>query len=364
MKATHTERENWRTPEPSTQFWYSKLNDTEQFVIRFTIIVAVIFTIAYVMANIDVLEIVRVINDFAANVITEVISIAVTVLIIERLNQRRATEQQKAELILQMGSSDNSFAREAVRKLGHYGWIKDGSLQGVDLKKANLQKADLWEANLQEAMLQDANLQKATLGGANLQKAILSFANLQETHLSGVNLQEADLGGTNLQKTDLTGANLQEADLRNANLQEAYLRNANLRETYLWGTNLQKAILWLTNLQKAEFIGTNLQAANLNSANLREAYLGGVNLQAANLESAHLQGANFISAKLEDTKLVKANLRGAINIDDATFSSDTILPNSDKWHEGYDLTIFTDPEHPNFWEPDWVKRQREEADSE
>lgn len=301
MKATHTERENWRTSESSTQFWYSKLNDTEQFVIRFTLIVALIFTIAYIVANIDVLEMVRVINDFAANVITEVISIAVTVLIIERLNQRRATEQQKAELILQMGSPDNGFGLEAVRKLEYYGWLTDGSLE--------------------KTRLVEANLQGAVLRSANLRKTWLIRANLQEARLWEVNLQQADLADANVQQANLVDANLQQANLWDANLQKASFRRSNLRQTDLTSAHLQKARLYKADLQQADLWEANLQQADL----------------------------------------TRANLRWVKNINEAIFDTETTLPNSDKWHEGYDLTIFTDPEHPDFWEPDWVKRQRDES---
>jgi hypothetical protein len=65
--------------------------------------------------------------DFYANVSTELGSIAITVLIIDSLNQRRMTRQEKAELVLQMSSPDNAFAQEAVRRLRARGWLKDGS---------------------------------------------------------------------------------------------------------------------------------------------------------------------------------------------------------------------------------------------
>lgn len=233
MKATHTERENWRDnndKSENSEIWYSKFEDAEWFVVRFTAVVIIVFSVAYVVANSDILEIVRVINDFAANIITEAISIAITVLIIESFNRRRSERIQKEELILQMGSSDNGFAREAVRKLRHYKWLIDGSLQ--------------------------------------------------------------------------------DANLITANLQGAYLVDANLQGTGLRMANLQEAKLW----------SVNLQGTRLGSANLQDAYL--VNAQ---------------------------------YIDTAHFDKDTTLPNGDKWHEGYDLAIFTDPEHPNFWEPEWVK---------
>ena len=113
----------------------------------------------------------RSIEDFLANVSTELASIAITVLIIDSLNERRSIEQQKADLILQMSSPDNAFAQEAVRKLRARGWLKDGALYGADLRWANLRKGELWSANLQ-----GVNLDQADLTGARLEKADLRGA--------------------------------------------------------------------------------------------------------------------------------------------------------------------------------------------
>ena len=167
------------------------------------------------------------VGDLYANVSTEMVSIgitvAITVLIIDQLYQRRETAREKRDLILQMGSPDNAFAREAVRQLRAQGWGfgNDNSLRGADLRKANLQEATLWEANLQEAYLAEANLQKANLWEANLQEANLIFANLQRAQLEYANLQAANLGSANLQGASPARVNLQEADLTNANLRYA-----------------------------------------------------------------------------------------------------------------------------------------------
>lgn len=46
-------------------------------------------------------------------------------------------------------------------------------------------------------------------------------------------------------------------------------------------------------------------------------------------------------------------------------NTNTTLPNGDKWHKDYDMTIFTNPEHPSdFYEPEWVKEERERKENE
>jgi hypothetical protein len=149
------------------------------------------------------------VDAFYSNAGTELISIAITVLVIDYLNRRRATNERKEELIYQMGSPNNEFAVEAVRILRLKGWFYDGSLKG----------ASLWMANLRGAILNDTNLQGAYLDRSDLEEANLREANLQGTRMGAANLRGADLKGANLQEAFLGKANLQGADLYEANLQ-------------------------------------------------------------------------------------------------------------------------------------------------
>jgi uncharacterized protein YjbI with pentapeptide repeats len=214
--------------------------------------------------------------------------------------ERRAIEQEKRRLILQMGSPDRGFAVEAARILKMKGWGfgNDTTLHGANLEAANLE----------EALLFRVNLQNAYLGGANLEGASLGEANLQRVSLLGANLQGADLYGANLQGAHLFAANLQGVDLLEANLQGALLNGANL--------------------QGADLRGVNLEGALLNKANLQEVDLLDANLQKADLEGAELERADLEGARLGE---------------------ETILPDSTLWTPDTDMARFTDSDHPNFW---------------
>lgn len=175
----------------------------------------------------------------------ELIGITLTVLLIDRMYEHRATEQEKRALILQMGSPNNAFAVEATRILKVRGWLTDGSLRGADLGEANLRGAYLDDANLYRADLKHANLQGATLMGANLQGGLMAVANLEEALLMRANLQGASLTGTNLQGADLEDANLREASLAFANLQQADLSTAhNLDLARLDGARANSETKW------------------------------------------------------------------------------------------------------------------------
>lgn len=192
-----------------------------------------------------------VLSDFFLRIWPELIGIGLAVILIDRANKKIRESEEKKRLILQMGSSDNSFALEAVRQLRSRGWLLDGSLHEADLMNADLRGAILWCANLQEADLMEAILNGATLWAVNLQAA----------ELYGANLQEAILVGANLKKTFLEGANLQEANLMDANLQKALLYGANLQGANLENANIQGADLWGANLT-----GTNVTSDQLASA--------------------------------------------------------------------------------------------------
>jgi hypothetical protein len=123
-------------------------------------------------------------------------------------------------------------------------------------------------------------------------------------------------------------------------------------------------------LKSEDLYGANLQNARLGRANLRNTNLLGANLQGAFLREARLEGANLRQTKLQDAQLWEANLCGAdlwcaelkgavfeiemIYLRQAIFDSTTILPDSSNWTPDTDMSRFTDPNHPDFWEPPWA----------
>lgn len=151
--------------------------------------------------------------DVYQNAGVQLASIAVTVLILDRLIQRRETKRDKERLMRQMSSKDNSLALQAVEELRGRGWLYDGSLQGAKLYGANLEKATLAGVDLQGAHLDFANLHGANLFLAEMQSVRLVGANLQEATLSGTNLREAELIFAELQGARLNGADLEDAIL-------------------------------------------------------------------------------------------------------------------------------------------------------
>jgi hypothetical protein len=157
--------------------------------------------------------------------------------------------------------------------------------------------------------------------------------------------------------------------LKNSNLQSANLQGADLRDA-----NLQQAILFQANLQQANLLQANLQQANLFQASLQQAILYQANLQGAILCEANLQDAELQYINLRQADLRNANLREAKNIERAKYNEKTVLPDAmpmrdkdgweltneyDKyWTAETDMTRYTNPQHSDFWEPDYLKPGR------
>lgn len=150
-------------------------------------------------------------SDLYANVGTDFVSIAITVLGIDALNQRREARLEKRRLIREMGSRDNGIALRAVQELREYGYLSDGSLHSAWLMRANLEAAELYSADIRGAALHSANLRGAELIGANLSRAALWRTNLAEADLIDADLSDANFKYANLEGARVTRNQLEKA---------------------------------------------------------------------------------------------------------------------------------------------------------
>ncbi|MEL6408628.1 MAG: pentapeptide repeat-containing protein, partial [Chloroflexota bacterium] len=153
------------------------------------------------------------IADFYANASSELISIAITVLIIERASRKQSEAERKSELIFQLGSDERVTAKGALRMLRHRGWLTDGSVNGSYLRRANLAESDLSDASLAGADLWGANLNRAFLAGSNLERT-----NLRDVDLSDASLWRANLTGAYISNTNLSGVTLPDGKKWNENI--------------------------------------------------------------------------------------------------------------------------------------------------
>lgn len=204
--------EHWRDEQMTEPKWWIRLGIVERMAVWLGLAGFFLGIGGYIWLHWGRISPKQVFEAFYQDVSITLIGVVITVLTIDRLNRQEAIRQRRQELILQMGSPNNSFAVEAARllRLCEWGFHDDTSLHSArfeyaDLRRANLRDANLFNAGFQHAFLDDASLYEA-------------------------NLQRAKFFGCSLERTILTGANLQGANLKEASLAEATLSRAIFNE--------------------------------------------------------------------------------------------------------------------------------------
>lgn len=198
---------------------------------------------------------------FGAFLADELLAIGLLTLVLDWVIGYQITERRKLDLIIQLASSDNVAALQAVHYLRAAGWLTDGALAGAELWQANLAEAPLDKACLRNARLHNANLESADLHNADLSGARLRDANLNGAELSGARLVRARLEFADLREASLVNADISGADLKRANLE-----GADLSYTLLTGANLAEAVL-----QGADLSHSRLTDASISEEQLRQA---------------------------------------------------------------------------------------------
>ena len=68
-----------------------------------------------------------IINEFYANVSSELFSISITILLIDYLYEKKATQNTKHRLLRELGSEDRGFTSRALKELKELGALQDWS---------------------------------------------------------------------------------------------------------------------------------------------------------------------------------------------------------------------------------------------
>lgn len=250
--------------------------------------------------------------------------------LLKRERENKATNQLVGhdDFLLQMaGNSGMSPAAGFVMHL-----YRTGKLSG---ENSVLIEQNLMGANWGRVVLFDANLQ-----GIDLSYAVLDDANLRGTDLSQGRYQWASMKATNFART---------------NLRKADLTRVKAMKSSFYVAHAQRSILERGNFDQADFQEADFHGAKLNTARLTH-----VNMRDTNLAEAELRGA-----VLRGARMIRTNLRGA-DLTYAEFDENTILPDAEfvldskrftnHWTPQTDMTRYTNPDHPDFWQPEWATK--------
>lgn len=247
---------------------------------------------------------------------------------------------QQHNMLMMAGNGGYSPACGYVMQL-----YRDGKLSG--------ENSVLRGQNLMGANWQNVVLPKADLEGINLQ-----HANLQDAYFVESNLQRVDFDYANLERVNFHCADLSEAGFMSANLKNAELSATRAYQTSFYMAHMQRATIRHVDLSNCDFTDSDLHGVDLTRTVLRDSLFQSTNLAKANLERACLLNVG----------LMDANLTGA-NFNRTRFDEQTILPDAkfvefvdgkpmfDKyWTPDTDMSKYTDPNHPDFWQPQWVSK--------
>ena len=168
-------------------------------------------------------------SDFDLNLFTEIIGVAITVLIIDTIysyrDERRRDQELKDRLLSKARSPLTDIAQDAFHEMMEKRLIydKNSILICARLTNAQPRRVALSRANLKRACLVMADFSGSAFNDADLESALLSNAILNNTEFRSANLKNADLEGARLDFSDLTWADLEGANLMNASIENPHL---------------------------------------------------------------------------------------------------------------------------------------------
>lgn len=172
-------------------------------------------------------------DDYSLNLYTEllgvIVSVVITVFVIDELNRRRDDRRRKEELkerlLREAKSPEPTIARNAFHEMTERELIygEESILRGANLKGASPVDVDLTGATMDGVNLEMTNFSNCSFKYANLEGAKLRSADLTHSHFDTANLENADMEGARLAHANLVDAYLSGANLLNAKANGAYL---------------------------------------------------------------------------------------------------------------------------------------------
>jgi uncharacterized protein YjbI with pentapeptide repeats len=231
----------------------------------------------------------------------------------------------RRRILRELGGQDHATSMKALQEATDEGMLRDGTLRGVKIKRADLSGGDF-----HRAVLVEADFFRCNLNGTRFQSADLTSASLSTCQLEGTNFWEAKM----------TKARVRFSHAMEARFQGVHAIEANFSETDFRHANFQGAALLRVNFHKSDLRDTSFARANLAGANLTEARLAGAILD------------NVVFTKetvLPDAKLVK--VKNGVHIYDQY------------WNPQVDMRRYTDPNHPDFWQPDASEAEPEASEA-
>ena len=282
---------------------------------------------------------------YVTNLWTEFISIGITIFVIDRLYRNREEKERakredqadRTRVSIALTSSNKDIQQSAFDEalvrgflIGEESLLSQSRFIGVDFSHLSLSSFPV----------------DYQIGDSLWTPLVSAFYPIKDLSMSQ---RQVDFSGSMILNTSMEGAKVRYTKFDNSTL---------------WLANLNKAIIIDSSFNNANLRTTTMKYASFHTSSFRAARFDGANMNSTSFQSCNFGGVDFTNADLKDAQFL-----------DCVFDDKTILPDSGvlPHHYGYseesgfssikywtpetDMTRYTNPEHPDFWQPDWVKEQ-------
>lgn len=160
------------------------------------------------------------IHNLMLNFAFTLLGVALTVLVIDRLNEKRSKAERKDTLIRDLGVGDKSVSLRALNELANVFALTDGSLSKKDFTKSEFFEIDLAGFVADNALFIGSKFIKCDLANSSLIEASLNDAFFEKCGMDQSNLEKASMIQSTFIACDLRNANITGADLRGAHFKD------------------------------------------------------------------------------------------------------------------------------------------------
>lgn len=172
-----------------------------------------------------------------SNFSAELISVSITVLLIDRLYRTQDRRDRVLHLTSLAVSKDAQVSKNAVQELLAGGNFQDGLLEGANLAEVDFHDIGLPNSRLASAYLVSANFSGSILFGSDLSWANCGDVDFSNSSLARCNLVQGFFHRANFELADLVGAQVALAEFTETNLRGATISPAQLASLFsLWGS--------------------------------------------------------------------------------------------------------------------------------
>lgn len=156
--------------------------------------------------------------------------------------------------------------------------------------------------------LRDATLDGVDLRGVHLRRARLIRVDLRGARLAQMKIARSEFDEVNLEAADLSDASFLESKLRRCNLSHANAQGATFANTLAEDCSFQGTNLERVRVERSSFFCANLDGATVTNSHIEAAISG--ELRGCNFRGSDLRSTRFFDADLRDVDFTETTLVG------------------------------------------------------